>query len=94
MSGDFGSDLITVSDDEGNVFTLEHLDTIEIDNVFYAAFLPADMDEDDDDYGIVVLKAVEESGEEFFVSVDDEDLLTDLHERFVERLFDEEYDEF
>ena len=90
MSGDFGSDLVTISDDDGNVFVLEHLDTIEIDGIFYAAFLPADMDEEDDDYGIVILKAVEENGESFFVSVDDENLLDDLHETFVKRLITEE----
>ena len=90
MSGDFGSDLITVSDDDGNVFMLEHLDTVEIKGVFYAAFLPADMDEEDDDYGIVILKAVEEDGESFFVSVDDNEFLNDLHGIFMERLYNED----
>ena len=90
MSGDFGSDLITVSDDDGNVFMLEHLDTIEIENVFYAAFLPADIEEEDDDYGIVILKAVEENGENFFVSVDDEDFLNHLHNIFIERMFEDD----
>jgi len=90
MNSDFGSDLVTVSDDDGNVFMLEHLDTIEIDKVFYAAFLPADMDEEDDDYGVVILKAVEENGESFFVSVDNDDLLNHLHELFTERLFSED----
>ena len=90
MSGDFGSDLVTISDDDGNVFTLEHLDTIEIDGIFYAAFLPVEMDEEDDDYGIIVLKAVEEDGESFFISVDDDDFINHLHELFIERLSDED----
>ena len=90
MNSDLGSDLVTVSDDDGNVFMLEHLDTIEIENIFYAAFLPADTDEEDDDYGMVILKAVEENGENFFVSVDDDDLLDRLYELFMERLYNDD----
>ena len=93
MSDGFGNDFVTISDDEGNTFVLEHLDTIEIDDVFYLAFLPTDIDEDDDDYGLIILKAVEEDGEEVFGSVDDENLLENLHKRFMERLSDEESDE-
>ena len=90
MSSDFGSDLITISDDDGNVFVLEHLDTIEIDGIYYAAFLPADLDEDDDDYGMIILRAIEEDGVESFISVDDEHICKDLHERFLERLLDDD----
>ena len=52
MSDAFGNDFITLTDDEGNSFELEHLDTLEIDDETYMAFLPADMSEDDEDFGI------------------------------------------
>jgi len=87
---DYGSDFITISDEDGNDFVLEHVDTMEIDDIYYLAFLPTDMDEDDDDYGLIILKAVEEDGEEILVSIDDDDLLESLCEQFIERLADEE----
>ncbi len=90
MSDAFGNDFITLTDDEGNSFELEHLDTLEIDDETYMAFLPADMSEDDEDFGIIILKVIEEDGEEIFGSVDDEDELNRVYERFMEILFDEE----
>ena len=90
MSGEFGSDFITISDEDGNDFLLEHLDTIEVDDVYYMAFLPADIEEDDDDYGLIILKVTEEEGEDILTSVDDDDLLEDIHSCFIKRLSDEE----
>jgi len=90
MSDGFGNDFITISDDDGNDFVLEHLDTIEVDDVFYMAFLPTEMEEDDDDYGLIVLKVVEEEGEDILTSIDDDDLLEDIHSRFLERLLEDD----
>ena len=47
MSDEYGNDIITITDDEGNEFVLEHLHTLEYNGTFYMAFLPTDMDEDD-----------------------------------------------
>ena len=93
LSSGFGSDFVTISDDDGNDFVLEHLDTIDVDDTFYMAFLPTDIDENDEDYGIVILQVVEENGEEVLISIDDDDLLEDIHNRFMERLSEEEENE-
>lgn len=90
---EYGSDFITITDEEGNNFELEHLDNLEFEGETYMAFLPADMDEDDPDYGIIILKVIEENGEEILGSVDDEDELDRVYERFMEILFAEEEDE-
>lgn len=90
MSNEYGSDFITVIDDDGNEFELEHLDTIEFEKETYMAFLPADMDEDDPDYGIIILQVVEEDGEEVLGSVDDEDKLGRVYDHFMTVLFDED----
>jgi hypothetical protein len=67
------------------------VDTIEIDDVFYLAFLPTDLDEDDEDFGLIILKKTEEAGEQILVSIDDDDdLLEDLFERFIDRMLDGE----
>ncbi len=46
--------------------------SFEVDDQSYTAFLPADMDENDPDYGYIILKNLEENGEEIFGSVDDD----------------------
>jgi len=90
MDNEFGSDIVTISDEEGNDFVLEHLDTIELDDTYYMAFLPADSNEEDDDYGLVILKVIVEDGEEVLVSVDDDDFLDKLYVLFMERLLDDD----
>ncbi len=93
MSEEFGSDFITLTDDEGNSFELEHLGTLERGGNTYMAFVPADMDEDDEDFGIVILKVIEEDGEELLCDVDDEDELNAVYDQFMEELFDDEEEE-
>ena len=67
MSEDFGSDFITIVDDDGQEFELEVLDEMQYNGETYVAFLPADMKEDDPDYGIIILRSVEdENGDELF----------------------------
>lgn len=91
MSEEFGSDYITIIDDDGSEFELEVLDTMDYNGQSYAAFLPADMDENDPDYGIIILRSVlDESGEELFESIDDDSELQDVYEKFMVLLFDDE----
>ena len=47
MSEEFGSDFITIVDDDGQEFELEVLDTMDYNGKTYTAFLPTNMDEDD-----------------------------------------------
>ena len=96
MSEEFGSDFITISDEEGNEFELERLDVIEFEGASYTVFLPADidnMDADDPDYGFIILKNLEEKGEELFGSVDDEDELNRVYEYYMELLDQAEEEE-
>jgi len=86
MSEEFGNNLVTITDDDGNAYTLEHLDTIEVDDTIYMAFIPSDIDEEDDDFGLVILKVIEEDGEEILATVDDDVLLEDIYSRFLERI--------
>ncbi|MBQ3467025.1 MAG: DUF1292 domain-containing protein [Eubacteriales bacterium] len=94
MSEDFGSDFVTIIDDEGNEFELEVIESMDYNGHSYMAFLPADMSEDDPDYGFVLLRVVEdENGDEVFESIDDEDELQDVYERFMVLLYDDEEEE-
>ena len=91
MSEEYGSDFITIVDDDGQEFELEVLDTMDYNGESYTAFLPADMDEEDPDYGIIILRAVtDENGDEVFESIDDDEQLQDVYEKFMVLLFDDE----
>lgn len=92
MSEEYGSDIITITDDEGNTYSLEHLDTMELDGVYYLAFTPADMDPEDEEYGMVLLKEETEGDESFLVQLD-EDELDRVYDKFMERLYPEEEEE-
>ena len=92
MSEEFGSDFITITDDDGNEYALEHLDTLELDGVYYLAFLPADVDEDDDRFGLIIMKQETEDGESFLVVPEDEEL-DFVYQRFMERLFEDDEDD-
>ena len=90
MSEEFGPDFVSVTDDEGNEFELEHLGTLEHQGTTYMAFLPADMDEQDEDYGLILLKVIQENGEELLADIDDEQELDTVYDLFMEQLFSEE----
>lgn len=92
MDSDFGANFITIEDEDGNEFELEHLNTLEFEGEEYMVFLPADMDEDDPDYGFVFLRVEEVDGEEQLVSEDDDDKLQRVYERYMEMVFAEEDD--
>ena len=68
VSEEFGPNFITVTDEDGNDIELELLDVLEHKGQTYMAFFPAvpeeEADEDSDDYGMVILKSIQENGEE------------------------------
>ena len=89
MREEYGPDFVSVTDDEGNEFELEHLGTLEYNGQEYMAFVPADMDEDDEDFGLILLKV----GEQLLADIDDEQELNAVYEQFMEELFADEEDE-
>lgn len=94
MSEQYGSDFITIVDEDGQEFELEVLDSMDYNGETYVAFLPANMDENDPDYGLVILRSVlDEAGDELFESIDDEAQLQDVYEHFMVLLFDDEDEE-
>lgn len=90
MSEEYGNDFISVTDDDGNEFELEHLDTMEFEGEMYMAFVPADMPDTDPDYGIILLKVIEEDGEEILATIDDEEELQKVYDHYMETLFEED----
>ena len=82
MSEEFGNDYLTIEDEEGNTFELEVLGGFDFEDRSYMAALPADMEETDPDFGIILLRIEEEDGEEIFASIDDDDELDRVYEYY------------
>ena len=104
MSEEFGPDFISVTDEDGNEFELELVDTLEHEGVTYYALFPAvaeyeetgepvDVDADDEEYGLVIMKVVMENGEELLSTPDTDEELDAVDQLFMERFFEEEEDE-
>ena len=91
---EYTPDLFELIDEEGNKKQFELFDAAEIDGEQYYAMLPAIEDEDflDSDCDLVILKSIEEDGEEILASIDDDDEFEIVSRFFLERL-EEGYDE-
>lgn len=84
---------VDLTDEEGNNFKLEIVGEVEYEGELYRVFLPTDMDEDDPDYGFIILKSVMEGDEELLDSVDDEELLEKVYAIYMEEVFEDEEEE-
>lgn len=102
MDESFGPDFYSIEDEDGNVFELELLDTLEHNGTIYHAFFPAsgeeeeenetEIDADDEEEGLVILKIIQENGEDMLSSPDDDDELNEIYELFMERFFEGDED--
>ena len=93
MSEEFGSDFVTISDEDGTEYQLEHLDTIELDDTFYMFFVPADVPTDDDRYGLIILKSVTGEDGEDYLDIPEPDEEKRAYEEYMKQLFSEDGDE-
>ena len=92
MSEDFGPTFITVTDEDGQEIVLEFIDALEHNGQLYQAFFPAETEDDEDnpDNGLVILKVIHEDGEDLLSTLDSDEELDAVYERFMEALFSEE----
>lgn len=93
MSEEYGANFITVTDDEGNEFELEHLDTMELNGTTYMAFFPAVTEEEqeqDEDLGLIFMKVIVENGEELLSTLDTDEEAEMVYNAFMEELFEDE----
>ena len=93
MSEDYGPNFITLTDEDGNDIELEYVDALEWNGVTYMAFFPTveeDAEEDEEEYGLIILKSEMENGEETLVTIEDEDELNTVYEKFMEQILEDE----
>lgn len=87
---EYTPDLFELIDEEGNKKQFELFDAAEIEGEQYFAMLPAIEDDDflNSDCELVILKSIEEDGEEILASIDDDDEFEMVSAFFMERLQD------
>ena len=91
MADEYGPDLVTVLDDDGNEPTFELMDAIETDDGRFVALLPVYDDpseEVNDDGELIILSVDDSTGEELLVQIEDDDLFEEIAGIFEERLSD------
>ncbi len=95
MDNKFGADIITLTDEDGNEYEFEHIDTIELNKKMYLAFTEADAADDDENVSEIIILRLDkdENGEECLSTVDDEAELEAAYEAFMEESFDDEDEE-
>ncbi len=85
----YGSDFITIMDEDGTEFELEVLSTLEYDGNSYLAVIPAGLEEDAN-LEVSILKSVDEDGESILCAIEDEAELQAVYDLIMEELYEEE----
>ena len=93
MSDQYGSDFMTIVDEDGTEYELEVLSTLEYDGNTYLAVIPAGA-EDSTDLEVSILKSVEEDdGEPILCAIEDEAELQAVYDLIMDELYAEEEDD-
>jgi uncharacterized protein YrzB (UPF0473 family) len=93
MADQYGSDFITIVDEDGVEYELEVLTTLEWNGSSYMAVIPAGEDKDEFELEVSVLKSVEEDGESILTAIEDEAELQAVYDLIMDSLYEEEEDE-
>ncbi len=92
MEEQFGSDFITIVDEDGTEFELEVLSTLEYNGNTYLAVVPAG-EEDVESLEVSILKSVEEDGESILCAIEDEQELESVYSLIMDELYNQEEDD-
>ena len=86
----YGSDFLTIVDDDGNEYELEVLSTLEYNGNTYLAVIPAAESADQLELEVSVLKSVEENGEPILSVIEDEAELEAVYDLIMDSLYEED----
>lgn len=90
MDSQFGSDFLSIVDDEGKEYELEVLSSIEYNGNTYLAVAPADTI-DAESIEVSILKSMEDaSGDPVLCGIDDNDELETVYSLIMDQIYEEE----
>lgn len=94
MADEFGSDYMTIIDEDGTEYELEVLSTLEYNGATYLAVIPAVGSDEEADLEVSILKSVEdEDGEPLLCAIEDEQELESVYTLIMDALYEEDEDE-
>ena len=93
MEDRFGSDYMTIVDEDGQEYELEVLTTMEWNGASYLAVIPAGMDEEEQSLEVSILKSVEEDGEPILCAIEDDAELETVYSMIMDQLYEEAEEE-
>ena len=92
MSDYYGSDFVTIIDEDGVEYELEILSTLEYNGETYIAVVPAD-GEEHESLDVSILKSVDEDGEAILCAIEDGEELEAVYSLMMDSLYEEDEDE-
>lgn len=93
MADQYGSDFITIVDEDGTEYELEVLTTLEHNGTTYLAVTLAGGDEEEN-VEVSLLKSVEEDdGEPILCAIEDDEELEAVYSLIMEQLYEEDQEE-
>ena len=91
MANEYGSDYMTIVDEDGSEFELEILTTLEYNGATYLAVVPAVDADEDVDLEVSILKSQDdEDGEPLLCAIEDEQELETVYELIMQQLYEED----
>lgn len=94
MSEAYGPDFITITDEDGKEIELEFIDALEHNGQLYMAFYPTEAEgeevDDEEEYGLIILKQVVENGEELLSTLDSDEEAEEVYDLFMESILEDE----
>ena len=93
MADQYGSDFITIVDEDGVEYELEVLTTLEWNGSSYMAVIPAGENKDEFELEVSILKSVEEDGESILTAIEDEAELEAVYDLIMDSLYEEDEEE-
>ena len=93
MSDNYGSDFITIVDEDDTEFELEVLSSLEYNGCSYLAVIPAGSDDDAAELEVSILKNVDEDGDPILCAIEDDQELETVYSLMMDQMYDEEESE-
>ena len=93
MSDEYGSDFLTIIDEDGTEYELEVLTTIAYNGFTYLAVTPADGETPTEDLEVSVLKSIEEDGDPILCAIEDQEELEAVYSLIMDQLYEDEESE-
>ena len=90
MADQYGSDFITIVDEDGTEYELEVLSTLEYNGNTYMAVIPADDGSDSLDLEVSIFKSIEEDGEPILCAIEDEAESQAVYDLIMDSLYSED----